>query len=84
MPTAGKLNVYFDWGKAVHDAFWKASPQRLGRRSFSVILYLHKSNNTILLPPRTFGLGHEDNPREIEINACANFWRYYGISGEFS
>ena len=35
---------------------WKASPQLFGKWSFLVIRYLHKSNNTLLLPPRNFVL----------------------------
>ena len=48
------------------------------------------STNTLLLHPKIlhndcirFLLGHEDDPREIENNAYANFWWvkevYYGI-----
>ena len=48
---------------------------------FCIILYLHKSHNTPLLPPKIlhnnflqFILRHEDVPREISNNAYANLW----------
>ena len=59
----------------------KVSPQLFGKRSFSVILYLHKSLNTLLLPPKTlsrdiktFQVKSKTMPMEI----------FEGTSGEFS
>ena len=45
--------------------------------------YLHKSHDISLLPHcLRFLLEHEDVPREIEINAYANFTFFLGGGGE--